>query len=307
MNEKKKTLALLFVLAVCLGVVLVPRGYPDWALNVMQREGTTFVVTGSVDANITNTEINAYVTNSTITIEPSSTAVFEVKPSAEVVFNIQGSVDANITNTELDVHVTNSTITIEPEEAAEFIIKPATGVVFQIQGDVNITNTELNVNVTNSTLNITGDVNATIQGTASVSIDYATITVDVATIREKASAENKLGYETGYASAAAGDAEWFTLFTNNLGETVYIETITFAVLRSPVATAPIHPLEAMIHIKLYDASNNVFAEFYQNGYSPELNFDPAVPLPANGYIKIGFINRGDSPAELFTSVVYRKG
>ncbi len=285
MNEKKKTLALLFVLAVCLGVVLVPRGYPDWALNVMQREGTTFVVTGSVDANITNTEINAYVTNSTITITPEETAEFIIKPAEAVVFNIQGQVDANITNTELDVHVTNSTITITPEAGTVFEIKPATEVVFNIQGDVN----------------------ATIQGTASVSIDYATITVDVATIRERASEENKLGYETGHASAAAGDAEWFTLFTNNLGETVYIETITFAVLRSPVATAPIHPLEAMIHVKLYDASDNVFAEFYQNGYSPELNFDPAVPLPANGYIKIGFINRGDSPAELFTSVVYRKG
>ncbi|MHC1624023.1 MAG: hypothetical protein ACXQTR_05485, partial [Candidatus Methanospirareceae archaeon] len=106
MRKKIKVLLVLFALIILVGVVLVPRGYPDWALNVMQREGTTFVVTGSVDANITNTEINAYVTNSTITVTPEAEAVFEIKPAEAVVFNIQGQVDANITNTELDVYVT---------------------------------------------------------------------------------------------------------------------------------------------------------------------------------------------------------
>ena len=125
MNAKKKVMLALFVLTILVGGFLVARGYPDWALNVIQKEGTTFVVTGSVDANITNAEINAYVTNTTITIEPSEGAEFIIKPAEAVVFQIQGQVDANITNTELNVNVTNSVLDVNVQGTANVEIQNA--------------------------------------------------------------------------------------------------------------------------------------------------------------------------------------
>jgi len=240
MKKKMKVLLVLFALVILLGVVLVPRGYPDWALNVMQREGTTFVVTGSVDANITNTEINAYVTNTTITITPEAGTVFE--------------------------------------------IKPATGVTF----------------------NITGDVNATIQGTASVSIDYATITVDVATIRERASEENRLGYGDNIGGVDPGSDATVTLFNNTLGTTVYVELLTAIIYRDPSETSSPDPKDVFGSFEFYDSDGVRFARIYINFWSDVKNLDPAIPLPANGYVKLKVSNRGSVRAAFAGSVVYRK-
>jgi len=351
MNAKKKALLALFVLIILLGGFLVARGYPDWALNVMQKEGTTFVVTGSVDANITNTEINAYVTNTTITIEPSEGAefiikpaaaavfniqgqvdanitnteldvhvtnstititpeygtVFEIRPATGVVFNIQGSVDANITNTELDVHVTNSTITITPEAEAVFEIKPSTGAVFNIQGDVNITNTELDVHVTNSMLNVTGDVNATIQGTASVSIDNATIEVGVATVKERASEENKLVFEAGGLNIPAGGSASKVGFTNTYNETLYLEMITFSLTKSSSSAPDINPYNYAIYFKIEDESGVAVVGFDANPCHSPLNFDPAIPIKPGWRIVVYADSMQDTAAGLDYTFVLRKG
>jgi len=306
MRKKIMVLLALFALIIVLGVVLVPRGYPDWALNVMQREGTTFVVTGSVDANITNTEINAYVTNSTITIEPSSTAEFIIKPAEAVVFQIQGSVDANITNTELDVHVTNSTITIEPGTGTVFEIKPATEAIFNIQGDVNITNTELNVNVTNSTLNVTGDVNATIQGTASISIDNATITVDVATVREKASELGNLDFHWGGADVDPGGSALGIDYTNTNNYTLHLEMITFSILKARSSDPDVNPLNVNVWFKIEDDSGNTIAAFEVNPPGKPINFDPAIPILPNWKIYANVNNMQDSKLSFEFSYIFRK-
>jgi len=240
MRKKIMVLLVLFALIILVGVVLVPRGYPDWALNVMQREGTTFVVTGSVDANITNTTINAYVVNSTITVTPEAEAVFE--------------------------------------------IKPATGVVFNIQGDVN----------------------ATIQGTASISIDNATITVDVATVREKASTENKLGYGDNIGGVDPGSSETITLFNNTLGTTVYVELLTAIIYQDPSETLSPDPKDLFGSFEFYDSSGVRFARIYINFWSDVKNLDPAIPLPAGGYVKLTVANRGSVRAAFAGSVVYRK-
>jgi len=246
MNGKKKTLALLFVLAVCLGVVLVAKGYPDWALNVMQKEGTTFVITGSVDANITNTEINAYVTNTTITIEPA--------------------------------------------EGTEFIIKPAEAAVFQIQGDVNITNTELNVNVTNTTLNVTGDVNATIQGTASVSIDNATVTIDTATIRENVEAEGKVKTKWGSKTISSGSFEQLFAYANTETYDVYLESVGAVGYMEASPYYPMYLGYGIIVVEVFDESNTeVFDLTYDIAQLPH-NFDPAIRIPPNWEIRVYAFN-----------------
>ena len=308
MGGKKKVLLALFVLIVLLGGFLVARGYPDWALNVMQREGTTFVVTGSVDANITNTEINAYVTNTTITIEPSDGAEFIIKPAAAAVFNIQGQVDANITNTELDVYVTNSTITIEPSSTAEFIIKPAEAVVFNVQGqvDANITNTELDVNVTNSTITITpeaeavfevkpsagvtfnieGDVNATIQGTASVSIDNATVTIDTATIRENVETEGKVKTKWGSQTITSGSFAQLLAYTNTETYDVYLESVGAVGYMDSSPYNPMYLGYGIIVVEVFDASSTLaFDLTYDIAQLPH-NFDPAIRIPPNWEIRV---------------------
>jgi len=120
---RKRVVVVLLALAAFLGGLLVARGYPDWSLNVIQKEGTTFVVTGQVDANITNTQIDVNVTNSTITIEPAEGSEFVIKPAQDVVFTIQG--DVSITNTELNVKVTNSTLAVEVQGTANVEVQNA--------------------------------------------------------------------------------------------------------------------------------------------------------------------------------------
>jgi len=284
MRKKIMVLLALFALIIVLGVVLVPRGYPDWALNVMQREGTTFVVTGSVDANITNTEINAYVTNTTITITPEAGTVFEIKPAEAVVFNIQGQVDANITNTELDVYVTNSTITITPEAGTVFEIKPATGVTF----------------------NITGDVNATIQGTASISIDNATITVDVATVREKASELGNLDFHWGGADVDPGGSALGIDYTNTNNYTLYLEMITFSIMKARSSDPDVNPLNVNVWFEIEDDSGNTIAAFEVNPPGKPINFDPAIPILPNWKILANVNNMQDSKLSFEFSYIFRK-
>ena len=192
--------------------------------------------------------------------------------------------NVNITNSQIDVNVTNSTITIEPAEGTVFEIKPASGVTF----------------------NITGDVNATIQGTASVSIDNATITVDVATIREKASEENKVGFASKGGFVDDGDSKSVTVFENTLGQTVYIEMLTFSVWKYNVTDPTLYPLDFRIDFGFYYSDGTEFAWIYSNPGQNVINLDPAIPLPSGGYIVFYIKNQGNAPAEFESSVVYRK-
>ena len=185
-------------------------------------------------------------------------------------------------------------------------IEPAAGVTFNITGDVNITNTELDVNVTNSTLNVTGDVNATVQGTADINIKNAEITVDVATVREKASEENKVGFASKGGFVDDGDTKSVVVFTNTLGQTVYIEMLTFTVWKYNVTDPTLYPLDFRIDFGFYYSDGTEFAWFYSNPGQNVISLNPAVPLPPNGYITFYIKNQGNAPAEFESSVMYRK-
>jgi len=241
MNGKKKVLLALFVLAIFLGGFLVARGYPDWALNVIQKEGTTFVVTGSVDANITNTEINAYVVNSTITVEPSEGSVFE--------------------------------------------IKPATGVVFNIQGDVN----------------------ATVQGTVSVSVDQATIEVGVATVRERASELNKVKSFYATEHLTSQEVRTWTIYTNEGTENAYLELVSFgATSFFDVLTDPTKILGAYFEVRLKDETGEVKAVVFGNALTT-LNLDPALPIPPGWQVEVELDNNSDVALDLSISIIIREG
>jgi len=143
------------------------------------------------------------------------------------------------------------------------------------------------------TFNIQGDVNATIQGTASISVDNATITVDVATVREKASEENKLGYGDNIGSVDSGSDKTITLFNNTLGKTVYVELLTAIVYQDPSETTSPDPKDLFGSFEFYDSSDVRFARIYINFWS-------------DGYVKLSVSNRGTVKAAFAGSVVYRK-
>jgi len=106
-------------------------------VNPLNLDGSIFVggnlaLTGSVDANITNTSLDVNVTNPVTSVDANITnASLDVN-----VTNPVTSVDANITNASLDVNVTN----------------PVTSV------DANITNTSLDVNVTNPVTSVDANI-----------------------------------------------------------------------------------------------------------------------------------------------------
>jgi len=110
--KKMKTVLIALIAVIALvGVVLVAKGYPDWNYQILPMEGAVFEITGNVDANITNAQINVNITNSEITVTPKDDAVFTIEPASGVTFNISGDVDATIQGT-ADVNIKNAEITI---------------------------------------------------------------------------------------------------------------------------------------------------------------------------------------------------
>jgi len=191
------------------------------------------------------------------------------------------------------------------------------------------------VNVTNSMLNVTGDVNATIQGTASVSIDEATIEVGVATVKERASEENKLVFEAGGLNIPAGGSASKVGFTNTYNETLYLEMITFSLTKSSSSAPDINPYNYAIYFKIEDESGVAVVGFDANpchsplnyhiyfkiedesgvavagfdanpGHSP-LSFDPAIPIKPGWRIVVYADSMQDTAAGLDYTFVLRKG
>jgi len=156
------------------------------------------------------------------------------------------------------------------------------------------------------TFNITGDVNATVQGTADINIKNAEITVDVATVREKASEENKLGYGDNFASVDPGTSETITLFNNTLGETVYVELLTLIVYAPLTGGTTPNLADFYGTFDFYDSGGVRFARIYVNAQTDVKNLDPAIPLPPGGYVRLTVGNSGSSAAYFAGSVVYRK-
>lgn len=127
MNERKKKvlLALLVVIALVGGVVMA-KGYPDWATNVIQHEGTTFVVTGDVDANITNSALDVNVTNSQLDVNVTNSTLD---------VNVAGTADVEIQNANVNVKNLRERV-VEPGDLSAFAKE--TGVAEQSTNTVRI-------------------------------------------------------------------------------------------------------------------------------------------------------------------------
>ena len=156
------------------------------------------------------------------------------------------------------------------------------------------------------TFNIQGNVNATIQGTADINIKNAEITVDVATVKEKASEENKLGYGDDFASVDPGTSETITLFNNTLGETVYVELLSLIVYAPLTGGTTPNLADFYGMFDFYDSGGTRFARIYVSPQTDVKNLDPAIPLPPGGYVRLTVCNSGSSAAHFAGSVVYRK-
>ena len=200
--KKMKTVLIALIAVIALvGVVLVAKGYPDWNYQILPLEGAVFEITGNVDANITNAQIN-----------------------------------------------------------------------------VNITNTSLDVNVTNSTLNVT------VQGTADVEIQNAELNVQ--TLREQASAAGNVEYGNGGVDFAGAGSDSVIIYTNHHTDTVYLEQITCAFNKFSSSQPNVDPSEVYIEILIADSDNNILYLFPANLNHFPINFDPAIPIPPEGYVKM---------------------
>jgi len=142
----------------------------------LNEDGSVFVggnlaLTGSVDANITNTSLDVNITNPVTSVDANITNtsldVNVTNPVTSVDANITNasldvnvtnpvtSVDANITNTSLDVNVTNPVTSVDANITNANLDVTISN--FPTTQDVNITNASLDVNVTNSVTSV--DVN----------------------------------------------------------------------------------------------------------------------------------------------------
>jgi len=170
----------------------------------------TVQVSGTANVNVTNATLDVNITNSAINV-PITIAESTVTLNVNIT---NTSIDVNVTNASFDVNVTNSVLTVSVSGTANVNVTNSTiNVVntdlnFDVDGnlnvnlnasaitlDVNITNSTLNVNVTNSTLDVvitnstvnvpikivdsTVTLNVNVTGTASVSIDNATVYLNV--------------------------------------------------------------------------------------------------------------------------------
>ena len=192
-----------------------------------------------------------------------------------------------------------------PDWSVSVVQKEGMTVVVEGSVDANVTNSQLDVNVTNSVLNISGDVDATIQGTASVSIDSATITVDVATIRERAPGLGKVYsyYDTEHLTA--GQSYTRVVFTNEGESNAYLELITvsatnfFSTLSNPASV-----LAAHFEIYLKDESGNIKAKLFANPPAV-INLDPALAIPPGWTVEVEFYNGSGETLDLSMGMIIR--
>jgi len=121
-------LALVLLLALGPGSVEVAQmGHPDWTTKteVVNSELYVTVLNSSLDVNVTNSTIAITPANDAVfTISPEATAIFQVSGSVDA--NITNStLNVNVTNTSLDVNVTNSSLSVTVHGTADVEIQNA--------------------------------------------------------------------------------------------------------------------------------------------------------------------------------------
>ncbi|RLC82772.1 MAG: hypothetical protein DRI61_01375 [Chloroflexi bacterium] len=152
---------------------------------------------GTYPVNVQNATLNVNVTNSTLDVNVKNTSINVVVDSGSIDAHITnasldvkvlgGSIDANITNSSLNVVVDSGTIDANITNAS-LDVNVLGGTI-----DANITNATLDVNVTNSVLNVS------VQGQASVSIDNASVYLNVK--------QDRKGFGWSYLGSAAASGD----------------------------------------------------------------------------------------------------
>jgi len=163
--------------------------------------------------------------------------------------------------------------------------------------DVNVTNTSIDVNVTNSVLDVS------VQGTANVEIQNAILNVQ--TLREQASENNKIDYYADSFNVPAYDSVLNVAWTNTNTYTVYLEMITFSVVKSNSSDPDIDPLNVEIWFEIVDDSGNEIAQFNINPPGKPINFDPAIPIPSGWKIEANVNNMGGSDLVFTYNYLFR--
>lgn len=202
------------------------------------------------------------------------------------------TIPTNITNSQLDVYITNSAMDVRVvDTTVTFTVQPAQNAVFYIEP----TNTAV--------FNIQGDVNATIQGSASVSIDNATITVDVATLKEKAEEQGNMFTLNDYADIPSGNFAVVIDWTNNLGIDVFLEMVGgythyITLLDTEVVAGLIN-----YNVLVYDGEGNLIFAVPSDYHHLPLKFDPALKVRNGWRIKVQITNESGNTVTSFAWVL----
>lgn len=198
-----------------------------WDINVTNSNLNVTIQNNELDVNITNSVLDTNITNSVIIVDQVDNSVWDINvTNSELAVNVTNSVlNTNITNSVIvvdqadstvwDINVTNSLLAVDVQNSVIYVEQVQNSVwdinVTNSSLDVNITNTVLDINVTNSVV----DVN--ISGTASVSIDEATITLDsaIAAINTRWPAQ-QLEYEySALFGSRYADMPWVVTFNSS--------------------------------------------------------------------------------------------
>lgn len=189
------------------------------------------------------------------------------------------TIPTNITNSQLDVYITNSTMDVRVVDTTiTFTVQPAQNAVFYIEP------------TTSAVFNIQGDVNATIQGTASISIDNATITIDVATIKEKVEKQGNMFTLNDYADIPSGNYVAVIDWTNDLGIDVFLEMVGGYTHYSTLSDTEVVAGLINYNVLVYDGGGNRIFAVPSDYHHLPLTFDPALKVRNGWRIKVLITN-----------------
>ena len=94
-------------------------------------------------------------------------------------------------------------------------------------------------------------------------------------------------------------------WTNTNTYTVYLEMVTFSVVKSNSSDPDIDPLNVEIWFEIVDDSGNEIAQFNINPPGKPINFDPAIPIPSGWKIEANVNNMGGSDLVFTYNYLFR--
>lgn len=172
--------------------------------------------------------------------------------------------------------------------------------------DVNVTNSMLDVTIVDSTttLTVTGDVNATIDGQVSVSIDNATVRIDTATLTEIDELQGRVYSETNFASLSPGADAVLSFTSLSGGGGGLLELIT-GIIDYPDGITNSDLAGVWIEVTVKDRFETPQSKHYAHISQLPLSFDPALPIPSGGSVDVRIHNGLSKSITVAISIAYR--